>query len=283
MALALKHLAEARGVEFRTNCHVTRIETQDGRVAAVHTGDGRFPCTAAIFNGDPRALALGRLGQAARRAVPARPLERRSLSAQVWAFATDVHGADLVHHNVFFADDPKQEFDPISRGDTPPAPTIYICAEDRGTGLTPPAVERLELILNAAPLPATAPGGAPTAEEIEACRQRTLQTLAPFGLSFGTPPPDAALTLPQEWEARFHGSAGSLYGQSPHGMMAAFQRPTARTRVPGLYLVGGGTHPGAGVPMATLSAQHAAEAMLRDQISTSTSRQTATHGGMSTA
>ena len=50
----------------------------------------------------------------------------------------------------------------------------------------------------------------------------------------------------------------------------------------GLYLVGGGAHPGAGVPMATLSAKHAAAAILSDQTSTSLSPQTAMHGGMST-
>ncbi|HAB39298.1 MAG TPA: methoxyneurosporene dehydrogenase, partial [Rhodobacteraceae bacterium] len=50
----------------------------------------------------------------------------------------------------------------------------------------------------------------------------------------------------------------------------------------GLYLVGGGAHPGAGVPMAVLSAQHAAAAIVSDQTSTSLSDQTAMHGGMST-
>jgi 1-hydroxycarotenoid 3,4-desaturase len=63
--------------------------------------------------------------------------------------------------------------------------------------------------------------------------------------------------------------------------MAAFKRPTAQTRVRGLYLVGGGSHPGAGVPMATLSAKHAAEAILSDQISTLMSRQVDTRGGTS--
>ena len=52
----------------------------------------------------------------------------------------------------------------------------------------------------------------------------------------------------------FPASQGSLYGRSPHGMMAAFKRPTARTRCRGLYLTGGGAHPGAGVPMAVFSA-----------------------------
>ncbi|MEJ6814590.1 MAG: methoxyneurosporene dehydrogenase, partial [Octadecabacter sp.] len=59
-------------------------------------------------------------------------------------------------------------------------------------------------------------------------------------------------------------SLGSLYGRSPHGMTAGLKRPTARTAVKGLYLAGGGAHPGAGVPMATFSAKHAVEAIKTD-------------------
>jgi len=70
--------------------------------------------------------------------------------------------------------------------------------------------------------------------------------------------------MTEDFAQMFPGSDGSLYGRSPHGMMAAFARPTARTQTTGLYLVGGGAHPGAGVPMATLSAKHAAAAILSD-------------------
>ncbi|HAL75437.1 MAG TPA: methoxyneurosporene dehydrogenase, partial [Rhodobacteraceae bacterium] len=44
----------------------------------------------------------------------------------------------------------------------------------------------------------------------------------------------------------------------------------------------GGAHPGAGVPMATLSARHAAEAIIKDLTSTSSSPQMDMHGGIST-
>ena len=52
--------------------------------------------------------------------------------------------------------------------------------------------------------------------------------------------------------------------------------------IPGLYLAGGGAHPGAGVPMAALSGRNAAAAILGIPISPSTFRRTATRGGMST-
>jgi 1-hydroxycarotenoid 3,4-desaturase len=80
----------------------------------------------------------------------------------------------------------------------------------------------------------------------------------------------------------FPESLGALYGQTPHGLTASLKRPTASTPIAGLWLAGGGTHPGAGVPMATLSARHAAEAILRDRTSPSTSAPTAMPGGMST-
>jgi 1-hydroxycarotenoid 3,4-desaturase len=230
-----------------------------------------------VFNGDPRALATGLLGEGARPAVPSSAIEPRSLSANVWTFAARPHGPDLHHHNVFFGPDPRREFGPIADGRLPEDPTLYICAQDRGTGRNPPETERFEIIMNAPPL------GPGQTEDMEQCRTRTFRTLAAHGLTFGPEPPDTALTTPARFEALFPASLGSLYGRSPHGLTAAFARPTARSRVPGLYLAGGGTHPGAGVPMATLSGRHAAEAILTDRTSTSRSRRTATPGGTSTA
>ena len=91
-------------------------------------------------------------------------------------------------------------------------------------------------------------------EERGSCRTRTFPVLAHRGLRFSPEPGDEALTTPQDFAKLFPGSQGSLYGRSPHGLTAAFARPTARTALTGLYLAGGGAHPGAGVPMAALAA-----------------------------
>ncbi len=47
---------------------------------------------------------------------------------------------------------------------------------------------------------------------------------------------------------------GSIYGTSSNGMRAAFLRPANRSPVPGLFLVGGSSHPGGGIPLVGLSA-----------------------------
>lgn len=278
LARAMARVAEQAGVDLRYGAHVDHIEMQSGRIASVRLKDGnRIPCDRVVFNGDPRALHEGLLGRPAQAAVPERAVEPRSLSANVWAFAAEPRGLDLLHHNVFFGADPRTEFDPIAAGTLPEDPTLYVCAQDRGAGQTPPETERFEIIMNAPPLP----GGQP--EDLASCRKRTFPVLAARGLRFSPEPSDQALTTPKGFNALFPASQGSLYGRSPHGQMAAFARPRARTALPGLYLAGGGAHPGAGVPMAALSGQHAAAAILTDLASTSPSRQTATRGGMSMA
>ncbi len=277
LAQAIRKLAEAKGATFKFNTDVTRVEVQSGTVTAVHTkGEDRFPASTVLFNGDPRALATGLLGEKPKRAVDANAMSSRALSAYVWSFAATPKGKPLTHHNVFFGDDPRKEFDPLAKGQMPVDPTLYICAEDRGTGQTPEGLERFEIIMNGPPSAAPPPD-----REFETCQTRTFDRLSAMGLDFSETPGPASLTTPHQFDALFPASQGSLYGQSPHGLMAAFQRPKVRSKIAGLYLCGGGVHPGAGIPMATLSGQHAAEAIMQDRTSTSRSLKAATPGGMS--
>ncbi|MEX1235924.1 MAG: 1-hydroxycarotenoid 3,4-desaturase CrtD [Roseovarius sp.] len=280
LAQVLEGLARARGAVFHYGAHVTRLEHHAGRVSAVKTSAASHAASAVLFNGDPNALSAGALGQAARGAIPAKATASRSLSANVMAFAAKPSGPPLAHHTVFFNADPEAEFRALERAQTYRDPTLYICAQDRRGTTAPGGPERFEIIMNAAPEAGTPPS--PQTEETK-CQTIILSTLERFGLTFSPDPEPRTLTTPGMFDQLFPHSHGSLYGRSPHGMMAAFARPTARTRLRGLYLAGGGAHPGAGLPMATLSGRHAAEAILKDRISTSPSRRTAMPGGMSTA
>ncbi|MDO9640457.1 MAG: phytoene desaturase family protein [Pseudotabrizicola sp.] len=276
LAAALARLADSMGVRFHYATKARRIVAQNGRISAVETEGGHtLPCHTCVFNGDPAALTDGLLGPDAQRAIPKGKTTPRSLSAHVWAFAATPQGADLTHHNVFFTDDPKAEFGPIGMGQPPEQPTLYVCAQSR-TPTAPPGPERFEIILNA---PANL---APSTDEEPRCRQRTFPRLKAFGLTFSPDPAPSALTTPSHLASLYPASQGAIYGRSPEGMLAAFQRPVAQTRLPGLFLTGGGAHPGAGVPMAALSARHAAAAIRQDRISGYRSTPTAMHGGIST-
>ncbi len=62
------------------------------------------------------------------------------------------------------------------------------------------------------------------------------------------------IRTPADLERDTGSVGGSIYGTSSNGIRAAFLRPANRSPVPGLFLVGGSSHPGGGIPLVGLSA-----------------------------
>jgi 1-hydroxycarotenoid 3,4-desaturase len=264
IARALEALAANHGARFRYASPVVEIVVGRGGAEGVVLANGeRIDARAVVVNADPQALASGRFGAAATRAVAKMRPRDRSLSAVTWTLVAETSGFDLSHHNVYFADDYRAEFDAIfGRQRLPAAPSVYICAEDRGDKAAGHGPERLHMIVNA---PATADARGLTPGEIERCEQATFALLARCGLTVARTADATVRTTPADFEALFPATGGALYGRASHGWRASFQRPGSTTRIPGLYLAGGATHPGAGVPMAALSGRLAARALLRDR------------------
>jgi 1-hydroxycarotenoid 3,4-desaturase len=283
LAAAIERLARAAGVEFRYGWAATSIALAGGQVAAVTLEGGeQLRAGHIIVNADPAALAAGRFGAAARRAVRAVPRRHRSLSAFTWLMRARATGPGLVRHNVFFSPDYRAEFADIAGGRPPSAPTVYACALDRDGADAAPAgdAERFQMIVNA---PAIGDAHVFTPKEIERCSDRMLARLRACGLELELEPDSPpVIATPNDFEHLFPSTGGALYGRASHGWAASFLRQSARTRIPGLFCAGGSTHPGAGVPMAALSARLAADAVTKDRASTGWLRPAAMPGGMST-
>jgi 1-hydroxycarotenoid 3,4-desaturase len=130
--------------------------------------------------------------------------------------------------------------------------------------------------------PASGDGNSITEEALEQCQTHTFQHLRRLGLPLTPTTANSIRTSPQDFHRRFPASGGALYGQATHGWTSIFSRPGSTTPLPGLFLAGGSVHPGPGVPMAALSGQRAAEAVMASLASTSTFPMGATFGGMST-
>ena len=260
LAEAIAKLAIKSGADIQTGVHVERVDRGLHGQYRVQLADGRnIPCNAMVYAGDPRALAAGKLGLGFKSCAAHTLDTSRSFSARVHTFAAKVSGPKLARHNILFSDDAEDEFADLMADRLPCNPSIDIYALDRGMGEPVPELERFKFVTNA-------PARATDLECISDWHPKIMAMISRFGLEFGPGPSAADIITENDFARMFPGSLGALYGQSPHGLISSFKRPTARTHLPGVYLAGIGCQPGGGLPMVATSGQHAAEAILNDRI-----------------
>jgi 1-hydroxycarotenoid 3,4-desaturase len=258
---AMQRLAEKLGVTFYFGTDVARLIFENSKITSVIDQHGkRHACNTVVANCDPNALATGLLGDAAKAAAEPIAKRDRSLSAMVWCGKAESTGVDLAHHTVFFSDDYTREFEQLAKGHVDDA-TIYVC--DQGAN-------RKQVLMNAL---------AGSSLDAQTFKTVVARKFASCGFSASLHGSPSNLHTPHIFSELYPGTAGALYGRALNSWNATFLRPQARTRVPGLYLAGGATHPGPGVPMAALSGMRAAEALIADRASTRLFRGMAIAGG----
>jgi phytoene desaturase len=207
-----------------------------------------------LYRSDPRARRTARrLARAA-----------WSMSLFLVYFGTDRRYPGLAHHSVIFAPRYEQLLREIFHGSVLPQDmSLYLHAPTvTDPSLAPPGCECFYVL---SPVPNLAQANldwdriAPAyADRVFALLEEHLPDLRRHVVTrrFFTPRDFA-----RELGAR-HGAAFSL---APHLTQSAWFRPHNRDpRIPGLYLVGAGTHPGAGVPGVVNSAQATVTTLLED-------------------
>ena len=261
LADALAQVAADVGVELRTGCDVDIITHSAGGVTGVRLDDGdHLPADAVIANADALHLYRDLLPHARAR----RRAERAPRSSSGFVLLLGVSGATegLAHHNIRFSGDYRAEFDALFDAREPVAdPTIYVAASSvTDPSQAPDGHENWFVLVNA-------PSFDDPDEEAaryQGYGDHVLEVMAERGWDLAGRIVHREEIRPVDIASRFRTPGGSIYGTSSNGPMAAFLRPGNRGPVDGLYLCGGSSHPGGGLPLVAISGRIAADLCLAD-------------------
>lgn len=263
---ALVRLFQELGGELRLGAGVDRIETGRGRVtAAITQGGERFPADIVVSNADVVHTYRRLLRQEPRAAWPAFHLARRphSMSLFVAYFGVRRQHPGVAHHTVLFG--PRYRgllYDIFDRGVLARDFSLYL---HRPTGTDPSlAPEGCEAFYVLSPVPHL--GKAPLDWSVEGPRyaDRILEHLEQR-LIPGLRGDLATLRLftPADFRSELNAHWGSAFSLEPLLWQSAWFRVHNRDpRIEGLYFVGAGTHPGAGIPGVVNSAKATASVIL---------------------
>lgn len=258
LAPALAGVAADLGVEVRTGTDVAAVEADLDAVRGVRLAGGeRLAADVVVANVDAAHLYADLLPDA-----PALARVRRApRSTSGFALLLGVEGRTdgLAHHNVAFSGDYAAEFDAIVRRRALAAdPTVYVAAPP-DPALAPEGCESWFVLVNT---PST--GTVDWDRAAEPYRDHLLDVLARRGWHLTGRLRVVEVVTPADIEARYRAHGGAIYGTSSDGPRAAFLRPANRGPRRGLYLVGGTSHPGGGLPLVVTSAAVVAGMVARD-------------------
>ena len=255
---ALKRLATELGVEIKTNSQVEKIVVEKKRAVGVRLENGEiYKSDWVVANSDAVETYRNLLGAE----FFNKNLDKREPSSSGFVLLLGVKKKfpQLAHHNIFFSNDYRAEFDALFK-DLRPAknPTIYVCATSRTDETqSPKDCENLFVLVNA---PYTS-DRTDWKTEAKSYRDLIIKKLENFGLeNLNESVEFEQIITPEDFETKYRTNRGSIYGVSSNGIFSAFLRvPNKSKRIENLYFVGGATHPGGGMPLVLLSGKMAAE------------------------
>ncbi|MDH4065287.1 MAG: phytoene desaturase family protein, partial [Acidobacteriota bacterium] len=265
---ALAALFERLGGTVRLNTGIAAIRTAEGHVTGVRTSGGEdVPFDAVASNADVMHTYRALLGHEPAAAAAARKLARSRFSMSLFLiyFGTRRRHPHLAHHNVIFGPRYRELLDDIFvRGTLANDFSLYLHAPT----VTDPALapEGCEAFYVLAPVPHL--GLADVDWRVEGpryadCILSYLEARYIPGLKADLV--TSRIFAPLDFQETLGAHLGSAFSLEPVLTQSAWFRVHNRDdRIGGLYFVGAGTHPGAGVPGVVNSAKATAGLMIED-------------------
>lgn len=254
----LARLIDGQGNTIRYGAEVTRITLQGRRATGVELYSGeRIAADVVVSNADA-AWTYGELLPAAvRRRWTDRRLERArySMSLFVWYFGTRRRYPQVPHHTILLGPRYRGLLDDIFERKLLARDFSLYLHRPTATdpSLAPPGCDAFYVL---APVPHLG-AGIDWEREAEPYRRRIAQHLSATLLpGFEAEIATSRVMTPLDFRDDYRSVHGAAFGLEPVLTQSAWFRPHNRSEdIERLYLVGAGTHPGAGVPGVLSSAR----------------------------
>ena len=254
--------AMARALDVRCEAKVERIEQRGGRVTGVALEGGEVvPADVVITNTD-----VLRTHELLGRRAPARRLTP-TMSCFLLYLGTDKRFERLLHHTLLVGSGYRTFIRDVTgrRGRLPSTYSTYLHVPSR----TEPSMAAPggDSICSLLPVPNLRGGAIDWARESDRLRDALV---GDFERTFGLEGLGDSITVehrmtPADFERDLGAAYGNAFAVAPTLHQSAALRPPNRDRsVRGLYRVGGGTHPGAGIPGVLLGAEVTAGLVTED-------------------
>ncbi len=251
-------LIESMGGEMRYNSPVKQILVNGKQAVGVELDSGeKLDADIVVSNADSAATYRRLLPASVRKRWTDRKLSRArySMSLFVWYFGTDVKYDDVPHHMILLGDRYRELLHDIFNS--------KVLAEDfslylhRPTATDPSlAPDGCDAFYVLSPVPHLDSGvdWSDMAEKYRAAIARELsETVLP---NLEQHVVTSTMLTPIDFRERLFSEKGAAFGLEPILTQTAWFRPHNKSEeVDGLYLVGAGTHPGAGLPGVISSAK----------------------------
>lgn len=265
---ALAALFRELGGEMRLNAEVERITTDRGRVTGVIMKSGKGEAfDLVVSNADVVHTYDRLLADEPRAAGMRRRLKRMSQSMSLFLiyFGARRKYPHLVHHNVIFG--PRYRgllADIFDNGHLAEDFSLYLHAPScTDPSLAPPGCETFYVL---SPVPNLGKLAVNWGSEGEVYAERILRYLEQrYMPGLRSAMVTQRIFTPADFEAEFNAYQGSAFSLAPTLLQSAYFRVHNRDpKLWGLYFVGAGTHPGAGIPGVIGSAKTTAGIIFRD-------------------
>ena len=267
LSVALEQRCRDLGVDFQFKSLVTKILVERNKVEGIVLNDGKIiKSDLVVSNSDAEYTFNSLIGNE----VSSARGERRKLKSATKSLAGfslllgldngKSKPVDVKHHNVYFPENYDLEFDQIFTQKVPVTdPTIYLCAPKDSSMVKGADKEAWFVLVNA---PRHEPeSGWDWKDGGQEYAQKIISKMDDLGLNVTNRLDFMEYRTPADLENYAMAPGGSIYGTSSNSPVSAFLRARNRSKVKGLFCVGGSAHPGGGLPLVGISAEIVAKAI----------------------